>query len=304
MKAIVFAYHNMGVMGISKLLEAGFTIPLVFTHEDDADEHIWFGSVAERCRQAVIPCVAPENPDTSSWIARIQEERPDIIFSFYYRKMLPREILAIPPLGAYNLHGSYLPAYRGRCPVNWVVIKGETLTGVTLHEMVAKPDAGPIVAQKKVEIAFDDTAQTLFDKLVQAASAMLDEVLPGIKAKHIPKFPQDLSRGSYYGGRKPDDGRINWQKSALELYNLIRGVTRPYPGAFCFLGAEKLTVWGALPRRDVLSPAGFISVGDARVEVGTGRGSIELIEIEIDKTVLKGDELLVFFKDHEGELLQ
>ena len=304
MKAVVFAYHNMGVVGIRKLVEAGFEISLVFTHTDSAAEHIWFGSVADLCRELAITCVTPETPNTPSWIERIGELEPAIIFSFYYRTMLPKEILALPPLGAYNLHGSYLPAYRGRCPVNWVIIKGEKQTGVTLHQMVEQPDAGPIVAQEKVEIACNDTALTLFNKLVQAAGTMLDDVLPKMKAGVFSKTPQDLTRGSYYGGRRPEDGRITWQGSAVEIGNLIRGVTRPYPGAFCFLDAEKLTIWGALVHPDITFPSGLISVRDKRVCVGTVKGSIELIDVEIGGRILTGNDLLCVFQQHEGGYLK
>jgi len=113
--------------------------------------------------------------------------KPDVIFSFYYRKMICREILGLPWVGAFNLHGSLLPAYRGRCPVNWALINGETRTGVTLHYMIEKPDAGDIVGQKAVWIEQTDTAKILYDKLCLAAKDLLDEVLPWIKQNRIPR---------------------------------------------------------------------------------------------------------------------
>ena len=141
-----------------------------------------------------------------------------------------------------------MPAYRGRCPVNWVIINGEKKTGVTLHYMVEKPDAGDIVGQKEVSIALSDTARTLYDKLCRAATSLLDELLPQMKKGRIPRHKQDLAAGSYYGGRKPEDGRIDWNKSAEEIYNLIRGVTEPYPGAFALLdNDEKIIIWWAEP---------------------------------------------------------
>jgi len=304
MKAIVFAYHNMGVVGLQKLVEAGFEIPLVFTHTDSSAEHIWFDSVADLCRELAITSVTPETPNTPSWIARIREEAPGIIFSFYYRTLLSGEILALAPLGAYNLHGSYLPAYRGRCPVNWVIINGEKQTGVTLHQMVEQPDAGPIVAQEQVEIACDDTALTLYNKLVRTSGTMLDDVLPKMKSGAFSKTPQDLTRGSYYGGRRPEDGRIVWQRSAVEICNLIRGVTRPYPGAFCFLDGEKLTIWGALVQPGTTFPTGQIVLSNEGVFVGTDKGSIQLTDIEIDGRILTSNDLPSFFKPHAGGYLK
>jgi methionyl-tRNA formyltransferase len=303
MKAVVFAYHNMGSIGIRKLLEAGFDIPLVFTHADSAGENIWFDSVADLCRKLSIPYVTPETVNTPEWIARIKEEQPDIIFSFYYRLMIASEILAIPLVGAYNLHGSYLPAYAGRCPVNWVIIKGEQYSGVTLHEMVEKPDAGPIVAQKKVLIEFSDTVLTLFRKLEQAAETMLGEILPQMKNGAFPKIPQVFRLRSYYGGRRPEDGRIGWHRPASEIYNLIRGVTRPYPGAISYLDEKKLLIWWALPQTEGPAVPGRIYATEKDVIIGTGSGCLRLEEVEIEGRILTGENLRMFFYNRNGEQL-
>jgi methionyl-tRNA formyltransferase len=304
MRAVVFAYHNMGRMGIAKLLENGFEIPLVFTHEDSANENIWFGSVAGLCRERGIPYVTPESPNTGEWIDRIASLKPDIIFSFYYRFMIGNDILAIPPLGAYNLHGSLLPRYRGRAPVNWVLVKGEETTGVTLHEMVEKPDAGAIVAQAEVAIGPDDTAVILFDRLVEAASSMLDAILPRMRTGDIPKQPMELSRGSYFGGRKPEDGRISWDASARIIFNLIRGVTRPYPGAFAFLGDRKILFWWAKPVDGAGFEPGAIAISGDTVSIGAASGAIIPLEIEADGKVYKDREVFEYFKPHEGECMK
>jgi methionyl-tRNA formyltransferase len=209
LKTIVLAYHNMGIAGLTALFEHGFDIAAIFTHEDDPQENCWFGSVKDWALQHGIPYYTPDDINTEQWIAEITKLKPDILFSFYYRKMIGRDILDIPPLGAMNLHGSLLPAYRGRCPVNWVLVKGEHQTGVTLHFMVDKPDAGDIVGQKEVNIDFNDTARTLYDKLCKAAGLLLNDLLPQIKTGQVPRRKQNLDRGSYYGGRRPEDGRID-----------------------------------------------------------------------------------------------
>jgi methionyl-tRNA formyltransferase len=302
-RAVVFAYHNMGIIGIRSLLDAGYTIPLVFSHEDDANENIWFGSVPGLCKELGIPCVCPKNPNQFGWVEKIKSSRPDIVFSFYYRYMIKPEILAIPPLGAYNLHGSYLPTYRGRCPVNWVILNGEHETGVTLHEMVEKPDAGAIVTQKKVEILHEDTAHTLFKKLEEASGGMLKEILPRMKAGDIPKTTMDLSRGSYYGGRKPEDGRIFWERPAEEIYNLIRAVTRPYPGAFGFLGDEMVIFWWAMPVDGQTVEPGMIMEKGQDILIGTGEGCLKPMEIEVSSRVLGTADMIAYFKEHKGEKL-
>lgn len=281
MKAIVLAYHNMGLAGLAALGRHGFDIAAVFTHEDDPEENCWFGSVKDWAEKQGIGCTT-DPVNSPQWIEKIKRLQPDVLFSFYYRNMVRPEVLAIPRIGAFNLHGSLLPSYRGRCPVNWVLVNGEEQTGVTLHYMVEKPDAGDIVGRKAVKIDFEDTARTLYDKLCEAAGGLLDELLPEMKKGKIPRIKQDLSRGSYYGGRKPEDGRIFWSESALHIYNLIRAVTDPYPGAYAFdENGEKIMVWRARPDSSKAGgePGDVIFDGQS-VLVKTGAGAIRLLEIE------------------------
>jgi UDP-4-amino-4-deoxy-L-arabinose formyltransferase/UDP-glucuronic acid dehydrogenase (UDP-4-keto-hexauronic acid decarboxylating) len=248
MKAVVLAYHNIGCTGIKALLQNDIEILAVFTHSEDPQENIWFDSVAELAAASSIPTFAPENINHPLWVAKIKNFKPDIIFSFYYRNMIGKDILDIPPHGCLNLHGSLLPKYRGRSPINWVLVNGEEETGVTLHYMTPKPDDGDIVCQKKIEISEEDTAKTLFDKANVTASGMLDEILPLIKAGTPPTTPQDHSLASYFGGRTPQDGEIDWTESAGRVRNLVRAVTRPYPGAFNFLGQQKCYFWKVTER--------------------------------------------------------
>jgi len=298
LRTVVFAYHEMGIVGLEALRRNNFEIVAVFSHEDDPDENRWFPSVGDWAKKQGIPLYLPPQVNTPLWYERILSLKPEVIFSFYYRKLLKREILQLPPLGAFNLHGSYLPYYRGRCPVNWVIINGERETGVTLHRMVEEPDAGDIVGQRRVPIDFYDTAFSLYKKLCCEAASLLDEFLPLIKEGRIVTRPQDLEKGSYYGGRRPEDGRIDWQKSALSIYNLIRAVTHPYPGAFTFLGGEKVMVWWAYPEEeDIPAEAGTVLVEKGMAYVATGSGRIRLAEIEIAGKRLIGEEIGQFFKE-------
>lgn len=245
MKTVVFAYHNMGCTGIKSLIQNGYEITAVFTHADDPNENIFFDSVAKLAAENDIPVFAPDDVNHPLWIEQIKAMQPDVMFSFYYRHMLSQELLDIAPQGAMNLHGSLLPLYRGRAPINWVLVNGESETGVTLHHMTTKPDAGDIVAQEKLNIADEDTALMLNQKLCGLASDMLDRVLPDIKAGSATRTPQNDSLATYFGGRSPEDGEINWDSSATEVYNLVRAVTQPYPGAFTFTGDRKITIWSA-----------------------------------------------------------
>ena len=229
-RAVVFAYHSIGVHGIQVLMARGVQIGLVVTHHDNPNETIWFESVAALCREHGIPVLLdPEPVPLQQAVAALT---PDFIFSFYYRNMLPVSLLELARRGAYNLHGSLLPHYRGRVPVNWAVLHGETETGTTLHEMTAKPDAGAIIAQTAVPILPDDTAHDVFGKLTVASEQTLWNAVPLLLSGTAPKMVNELSKGSYFGGRKPEDGRINWQLPAQQVYNLHRAVAPPYPGAF------------------------------------------------------------------------
>ena len=228
-RAVVFAYHNVGVRCLQVLLARGVDVALVVTHEDNPNENIWFGSVASVAAEHGIPVVTPADPADPALRRAVSDAQPDFIFSFYYRHMLPVDLLAIAPKGAYNMHGSLLPKYRGRVPTNWAVLNGETETGATLHEMAAKPDAGAIIGQTAVPILPDDTATQVFDKVTVAAEQTLWRVLPALLAGEAPHLPNDLSTGSYYGGRKPEDGRVDWSKPAAQVYNLCAR-SRPVSG--------------------------------------------------------------------------
>ncbi len=276
MKTVVLAYHNIGCIGIKALLDHGFDIQAVFTHQDNPQENLWFDSVAELAAENGLQVFAPDNINHPLWVDRIRELAPDIIFSFYYRSMVGPEILQIPANGCLNLHGSLLPKYRGRCPVNWALVNGEDETGVTLHYMTPQPDNGDIVAQQRIAITPEDTALILHGKLTATAGKLLDTTLPGLLAGQITRIPQDHSQASYFGGRKPADGVINWQQSAEQIYNLIRAVTRPYPGAFSYLGNQKVLLWSVTPvEGDTAQQPGMV-LSENPLVINCGQGALEV----------------------------
>jgi methionyl-tRNA formyltransferase len=164
--------------------------------------------------------------------------------------------------------------------------------------MIDKPDAGDIVGQKTVVVGLADTAKTLYDKLCSAAKELLDELLPLIKKGQIPRQKQDLKAGSYYGGRRPEDGRIDWKKSAGVIYNLIRGVTRPYPGAFALLeNNEKVIIWWAETQESNKGKAaGSMEISSQDVLVQTGENAIKLLEIEIQGKCYTGSQIVEYFR--------
>ena len=293
-RAVVFAYHNVGVRCLHVLLARGVDVALVVTHEDNPAENIWFGSVKAVALEHGIEVITPSDPASQDVFKAVEAAAPDFIFSFYYRHMLPVGLLALATQGAFNMHGSLLPKYRGRVPTNWAVLNGETETGATLHEMAAKPDAGAILAQTPVPILPDDTASQVFDKTTVAAEQTLWRVLPALLAGEAPHLPNDLSRGSYFGGRKPEDGRIDWNLPAQQVYNLIRAVAPPYPGAFTELDGHRFIVAsarlvpetgpaapGAETRRALSNlPAGLCLLDNALFGVCGDRGVIAIRELQ------------------------
>jgi methionyl-tRNA formyltransferase len=291
-RAVVFAYHNVGVRCLSVLLAHGVDVALVVTHEDNPQERIWFASVAGLAQMHGIPVATPDDPNDSAMFGRIADLRPEFLFSFYYRHMLKPYLLALAARGAFNLHGSLLPRYRGRVPVNWAVIRGERETGATLHEMVEKPDAGMVVGQQAVPILPDDTAVDVFAKVTVAAELVLDRWLPALIDGTAPRLPQDLAAGSYFGGRKPEDGRIDWRDAAAHVHNLIRGVAPPYPGAFSDLPGGRLRLLRSLHPTGERGPhaAPALFARDAGIYAQCGDGLLlRIFEAELNGAPLAPD---------------
>lgn len=304
MKTVVFAYHDMGCAGIQSLLDAGYDITAIFTHADTPGETAFFTSVARMAAEREIPVYAPDDVNHPLWIERIRKEAPDVIFSFYYRNLICREILDLVPRGAFNLHGSLLPKYRGRAPLNWVLANGETETGVTLHRMTTRADAGNIVAQQQVAIAPEDVALTLHHKLCATARALLQQSLPLIKSGDFSERAQDESQASCFGRRTPEDGCLEWEKPAAALHNLVRAVSSPWPGAFSYVGTNKFIVWKTRVITDPSSarPGTVLNVSPLRV--ACGEGVLEIVSGQTDNGVwMQGSQLALSLGLVAGALL-
>lgn len=288
MSAVVVAYHELGCVGLRALLARGVELKAVFTHEDDPSEGGWYGSVAELARAHGVPVHTPDDLNTPEWIEHIAGLAPDHLFSFHYRRMVKRPIRRIPRLGCFNLHTSLLPRYRGRCPLNWQLVHGEQRSGVTLHHMVARADAGDIVDQEAVDVDLDDTALTLYRKLLGAAERLLERRLDDVLAGTAPRRVQDEAEATTFGGRRPKDGEIDWRWSAARVHDLVRAVAPPWPGAFCETGQGKLMVWRTrrVPDAPADAPAevGRVArVADGRLLARAGDGVLELAEVEVPR---------------------
>ena len=295
-KAVVFAYHNVGVRCLNVLLAHGVDVALVVTHRDSPKETIWFDSVAELAALHDIPVLTPDHPNTPEAIEQIRTLQPDFFFSFYYREMLKRELLEIPKRGALNMHGSLLPKYRGRVPVNWAIIHGEVSTGATLHYMTEKPDNGDIVAQQAVPILPNDTALQVFQKVTVAAEIALNACLPDLLAGWAKAVKQDLNKGAYFGGRKAEDGVIDWSKSAQQIHNLVRAVAPPYPGAMTQLMGKPMRILQTLLASSVAAreqPALYVK--EDKAYAICGQGVLRVVRFELDGMELSAAEFAARF---------
>jgi len=313
MRLIFMGYHNVGYFCLKALIEMcrdfGDEIVAVVTHADNPKENLWFAQVRDLAFQHFLPLYQPDDPNDPAFVEAMRRLAPDFLFSCYYRNMLKQPLLELPKHGALNLHGSLLPKYRGRVPVNWVLVHGETETGMTLHYMEEKADRGDIVAQKRVPITPEDTAFTLFAKMTVAAEDLLREAYPLLRSGLAPRIPQDHTQASYFGGRGPEDGRINWNRPAPEIYNLVRAVTHPYPGAFTTLAGRKLLVWWGRPLAEPAAAAAVPGLIVARllgegllVATGEGQFLIERAQWEGEPEFL--GPVVASWKDLVGKRLE
>ena len=298
--AVVFAYHDVGVRCLSVLLAQGIDVRLVVTHRDDPREYIWFGSVEKLAREHGLEVITPEDTGDAGLVARASGLGADFLFSFYYRHMLSPALLATARRGAFNMHGSLLPKYRGRVPVNWAILRGERETGATLHEMVEKPDAGRIVDQMAVPILPDDVALDVFRKVTVAAEIVLHRSLPALVDGSAALKAQDLAAGSYFGGRKPEDGRIQWRETARGIHNLVRAVAPPYPGAFTDVAGSRLRILRTRVIDDeaTAAPARLSVDGDGRLVARCGGGGLlQILDCEVDGRALRPGDFTARFGD-------
>ena len=282
-RILFFGYSEVGHDCLSLLLERGDNVVALITHEDNPHEKIWFKTPAVAAREKDIPVLTPESVNNPEWREQLAALAPDLILSVYYRHMIGTKILALPRLGAWNMHGSLLPKYRGRAPINWAVLHGEPRLGMTLHRMVKSADAGAVVDQDGVDIGPRDTAEQAFRKVMPCARRVLARQIDALLAGTAKEKVQDESQANYFGGRKPEDGRIVWTQTSHQIFNLIRAVTDPYPGAFTDVGGARLMVWWAEPDSPATkgkrgAPGEILSV--APLVVATADGALELTRTE------------------------
>lgn len=286
-RVLFFGFSDVGYKCLKLLLERGCNVVGVFTHDTDPHEKQWFESAESLARQNDIPVYKPKSLKSKEWEDLAKALKPDLILSLYYRNFIPPSIFKLAKLGAYNMHGSYLPAYRGRAPLNWSIINGEDHCGVTLHVLEEGFDTGDMVDRQRVDIAPDEYVADVTPRITKAAVDVLGRSLDSLLSGKPKLEKQDLSKASYFGKRTPEMGRIDFSKSVLEVFNLVRAVSRPFPGAFFDLGGERIRVWrghvgGELPEQDKGKICGKI-LSEEPLKVACSDAVFEIDEFEKEK---------------------
>ena len=301
----VFAYSEVGYTCLEKLIGMGEDVVFVVTHSDNKNENIWFRSVGELAHRHNIPLLKPENINEEKFIRIISSLKPDVIFSFYFRKIFGKQLLKVSPLGSINLHGSLLPAYRGRAPVNWAIINGEKETGITFHYMTEKVDGGPIIVQKKITIENKDTGLSLTKKVAIEGAGMLNEIVEGLRKNDLRVISQDESKTSYFGKRTPEMGRIEWSWSNEKIYNYTRALAYPFPGAFFIADGKKCILLKGLIKecKSQAEPGIVVEISKSAMVVKTGKGCFSISEVKVEGRRFSPEEFALNLQLHVGDSL-
>ena len=296
MRVFFIGSQNIGYACLEELLKQGHDVIAVGTIRPDPHEIVWYKSVQELAELHGLPCEMQPDLKSEHWIRRVRATSLDLICVMGWRRLIAPEILTVPRLGSVAIHFSLLPEGKGFAPVNWAIIVGKTHTGATLFYLDEGMDTGDIIAQVEVPIAMEDAAKDLNDKLTDASVAMFRDMLPKLAEGAAPRTPQDNARATYYAKRIPDDGKLDWTQPALKVYNQIRALTHPYPGAFCYYGERLMYVWKARFSADNSMWHGtpgqvvrFEPGGSAWVLAGGEVLEIEQVQIDGESPVPAGD---------------
>ena len=292
MRIVWVSYDTIGRDCLLAASEAGTEIAAVVTLPGPIDpDRSGQCSFDEPATSLGVPLLKLENVNAPETVEAVRAVEPDSIFVVGWSQLVREELIALAPKGVFGMHPTLLPRHRGRAPIPWAILSGLARTGVTLFEIVdATADSGPIVGQIGVAVAPDETATTLMDKLTRAHVELIREYLPLLIAGTAARQEQDARRVSTWPKRTPADGIIDWETRAEYLYDWVRAQTRPYPGAFTYLGEEKLVVWRARPVPwENEAPAGTV-VADGPV-VACGEGALLLEEVEGPSPLRLGERL-------------
>ena len=295
MRTVWVSFDTIGRECLQAAAAVGAEIVAVVTLpgpiDPDRSGQCSFDDAASAHGAALIETADVNSLDTLNALRKLE---PELVFVVGWSQLVHDPFIAVAREGVFGMHPTLLPRHRGRAPIPWAILCGLARTGVTLFEIVdSTADSGAIVGQVTVDIAADETATTLFDRLAAAHVELVRECVPQLLAGTAPRVPQDPSRASAWPKRMPADGIIDWETRAPYLYDWVRAQTRPYPGAFTFHGDEKVVVWRARAvDLRVDAPAGsIVSDGPEGLIVACGEGGLVLEDVETNVRLGVGMQL-------------
>lgn len=288
MRILFMGHKDRGVRCLEELVKAGHMIAAVITDPKSDPHKFWNESVEEKAKAFKLCVEMPHNINDPFFVDRVQQWNIDLIVLSGYAHVLGRDLLKVPKNGVINLHAGKIPFYRGGSPLNWVIINGETEGWLTIHYCTEKIDAGPILAEQRFTIDPEETIKEIHEKSLRMFPEMLIKVVDQIEKGTQKTITPDLSQGTYYRSRNPKDGKIDWERmTAKNVYDFIRALTHPFPGAFCFLDGKKMFIWRAtLLKETIRDSVGGVCMrkGDGCVVMAKDRGLlIERVQLEADE---------------------
>jgi methionyl-tRNA formyltransferase len=287
MRIFLFLGSRRGYAVLKKLIEEKADIAGILCLIEDPHEAPYHQKITALANTCHLPIKYSNEIKPTNYAKLLEEIKPDIVFVIGWRYLITSEAYLLPAKGTLVIHDSLLPKYRGFAPMNWAIINGETQTGVTLFYMDAGVDSGPIVDQLKCQIDFSDTAQTLDEKIIALYGQIIVKNLPALANGSAPSYSQNENDATYTCKRTPADGKIDWRRPAIEIYHLIRALTKPFPGAFTFLNGKKIYVWqAALPENKKnyvgIVPGRVLVKNQEFIEVLAADGPLRLLKLGME----------------------
>lgn len=306
MKIFLFLGSRRGHAVLKKLVSAKANICGILCLIEDAHEDQYHPKVTDIAKENNIPIFYTNDVKPSGYADVMRKVQPDIAFAIGWRYLIMKEAYTVPAKGTLIIHDSLLPKYRGFAPMNWAIINGETKTGVTLFHIADGVDSGDIIDQLATDITLQDTAKTVDEKIIKLYEDIIVNNLPGLASGSTKAVPQDEAQATYTCKRTPEDGAINWNLSALQIYNFVRGLTHPFPGAYTVLNGKRILIWAAeLPEHKEIYagnvPGRVIAKRNGGIEVLTGNGVLRLTRVQyLEEAEMNATDIAISVKDTFG----
>jgi len=309
MNVVFCGTPRFAVPTLTTLVNSGFTVSLVVTQPDKPRGRgleVVFSPVKHAALQFGLPVVQPEKiKNNEQFRSQLSSLAPDAVIVVGYGRIIPQWMIDLPLLGNLNVHASLLPKYRGAAPIQWAIASGESVTGVTTMRIDAGLDTGDILLQKEIAILADDTAETLAPRLADLGAALMIETLYGLQAGTLTGRSQDHSKATLAPVLKKEDGLIDFQRTAVEIWNRLRGF-QPWPGAYTRFRGKQLQIHAAkpLPSLSTSTPGELVAENDSFI-VGCGnKSALEVTELQLEgKKRMSARDFLHGYRLTPGERL-